>query len=729
MKRWWLLVPCLFLLLVGLRAGLHSASADLVQVTPLSPVEHPDGRAGLSYSFYPDPSTGTGRPFIQLAYGAGSRWDRFDFNWRYIEQTAGNYDYGPHDAVVTDLITSGISIVGILQMTPQWAATTSAREDGAEYYASPFEWRALAPRPTTHAPAYPRPDSWVEPWTKMPPQGLYEEWDDWVDTDGDPINYWGRFVHNTVSHFTDVTHWEMWNEAEWDLFWVGSEADYAQLLKIGYLATKDACPDCTVLFAGLHYWDDPTFFEDVLDIINDDPSAAANNYYFDVMSVHLYSSSANTYDIVNHIRSRMQLYVSLHPIWVTETGVPVWGDSSPSVPYVAKYDYAATQDEASNYILQSYANALAAGVERYVFFRTHDSDMANDPVFPQLFGLVRNDLSLRPGYVAYQVAARHLVSPTLTTSWTYGSGVRRVTLWGTPYGKVSVLWNTTPTQTGFEYPAILPSATLIDRWGVSQTITASGGAYSITMPAATANLVSDPSSYFIGGETYLVIEADTAPPTATVHALPTTTYSFTIPVSWEGNDAETDIWLYDIQVREHSSGTWSSWLSMTSADSGGYTGGQHDTQYCFRARAWDSAGNHSAWPASAQACTTLDLERQLHLDLQTVFGDDDASGVMDGAESTITVQLQLLNSAGTDAITPTIAHSWEFTATLPAGDYTLSAATVDWPSPPPGWLPRLLPLNVPPSPDTLHKIIPQFGLLAHRSSIYLPLAMRNTSSE
>ncbi len=190
------------------------------------------------------------------------------------------------------------------------------------------------------------------------------------------------------------------------------------------------------------------------------------------MAVHLYSRSSSIYDVAQALRSGIQEFVPDRPIWLTETGVPVWDDSSvlsPTVPYI----WSATQEEAASFVLQSYANARAAGISRYIFFRAHDDycdknrdgDCGDpeDDGMGELFGLVRNDRTPRPAYFAYRVATTYLVSPTLVTSVNYSSGVRRVTFWGTPWGKVSVLWNTTPTSTVFSHPAVLPTATLVDQ--------------------------------------------------------------------------------------------------------------------------------------------------------------------------------------------------------------------------------------------------------------------------
>jgi len=700
-------------LILNTNAAGHAKRHTLTGVTTT------DGRAGTCYSFYPDPVTGTGRPYMPLAFQAGSRWDRFDFSWPALEPQPGQWQFGPHDAVVDDLHSVGTTnIVGILLWTPDWTTTTGAggrsslesSERPPGWYAPVRQANSLWERATTSGGA------------SSPPQGLYEEWDDWTEADGDPVNTWGRFVHTCVSRYGDqVEYWEIWNEPEWTYFWTGTSTDYARLLKVGYEATKAACSHCKVLFGGLHYWANPDYYKWVLNTLRNDPDAPASNYFFDVMSVHLYSRSSTAYDVVNAIRSGMTERVSDHPIWLTETGVPVWNDETVD-PVPWKYDYAATQNEAAAYVIQSYANAWAAGIERYFFFRTHDADMT------EYFGLVRNDRSARPAYAAFQVAASYLISPTAITREPESDDVQQVTLWGTPRGKVGVLWNYAPDPRSISYEHTLTSATLVDQRGITQTIYTSGSDFEITLPGATANLVSNQTEYFIGGAPYLVVEEDTDPPApASLNPLPDTTYSSTIHISWSATDELAGIWGYDVQVRAGYSAGWVDWLDRSETEdrqTAQFTTGQPDAVYCFRARAWDRAGNVGPW-SDGENCTRLEPDRDVHLTVGPVFGDTNGNGTWDtdnGEQALTDVMFHLLDASGNDVMPPTVGQVWDTATTLRAGDYALLVEPDGWPSQPTGWLPRRMPLVVVPGGETMVIQHCPLGLLAHRSTVYLPVA-------
>jgi hypothetical protein len=305
-----------------------------------------------------------------------------------------------------------------------------------------------------------------------------------------------------------------------------------------------------------------------------------------------------------------------------------------------------------------------------------------------------------------------------------------VTLFGTPRGRISVLWNTTPESRSFDQTAILSSATLVDQRGNSRLINAVGGAYALRLPGATANWGETPQDYIIGGEPYLVIEADTVPPTAaTVDPLPETTYGNAILVSWGAADAEAGIWGFEVQA-QRDGGTWTDWLDL--AETAGetsalYTDGEDGETYCFRARAWDRAGNLGPW-SDVGRCTTLRLAREVRVGVGSIFGDEDRNGDRGDNEPLLAdVTFRLVDQSGLDVLAPSVGSSWAFTITLAPGEYALLVTPSTWPSAPPGWLPRRLPVSVRTGDGSgpLEVDLPAMGLLPHRASSFFPLVARS----
>lgn len=669
-----------------LLVAIHPVTAQ--ESTPLLPVTEAEDRLGICYTFYEE-------EFPQLAYNAGSRWDRFDFRWNVIEDTQGTFTFSGHEKIVGRDLTDNINIVGILGSTANWATNPDC----------PVRMPRQSPALTI--PGHPRlPDLITDDywWRHCAPVNLGLPWDN-------AENYWGNYVYQTVTHFKgQVKVWELWNEPDLPHFWSGSPKQYAQLLKVGYQAAKAADPDVTVLFAGLAYWGNPQFYVDVLDELQKLEGAAENNYYFDALSLHLYSNIYNIGWITNQIMDNMEARVGHHPIWLTETGVPLW-DENPGTPGTP-YRYAATIDEAAAYTIEGYAEARLAGIDKFFFFRMHDEQMSES------FGLIRNDHSLRPAYVAYQVTARYLRGENeITRLATQINEAQGVTFWGSAYGRVDVLWNNTGKTLHYTQTAILPTATLVDAAGITETLTAEEGVYTITLAAATANNTPD-SSYMIGGEPKLLIQEDTQPPISALHPITPDLYTGQITMTWDIDDDLSGYWYQEIEIAPGEEGPWQKVAGITQTQSTTQTQitlpGQ-ETQYqpwYFRSRARDRVGNWEAWPTTAEVDTDFPLTRTVALSV-TAYGE---------LQGTMTIKLPQrdvnMTWTGPDSkvVAQTVAGTWQVTQTVDIGQHLLTLQHPDYAT-------EWLPFTVLPGTTTLH-IEKSIDLRSGKNNIYLPLIMR-----
>lgn len=666
-------------------------------IPPLPPAIEADGRLGTCFSYY---DNGSRAP---QAYAAGSRWDRFDFRWDAIQKSLDSFDAAGHHNIVDNIDRPNhMDVVGILWATPTWAACSSvaSRKDIARFQA------ALPAGDPGHASIS------ADPGSRLP-CGLDLAWDD-------PANTWGQYVFRVVTEFKDTVHvWELWNEADRPWFWAGTAAQYAQILKVGYQAVKAADPDATVLFGGLAYWGNTDFHKTVLDHLRaTDPQTLANHGYFDVMSLHLYSNVYHNHDIAGQVMQEVQDRVGWHPLWLTETGVPIWdekaGDPAP---------YEATAEEAANYVIQGYAEARAAGVDKFFFFRLHDEGM------DQLFGLTRNDYTLRPSYVAYQVAARYLRGENqITGPW---RGVtERVTFLGTPNGRIDVLWNTTATTTTTAHPAILPTATLVDKRGVTQTLAAVNGVYTLTLPAATANRYHPEALYMIGGDPLLLIQTDVETPTSALRPLYPQTYTNTLTLTWDVTDTVSGYWYAEIQRAPTATGPWEAaagWGQTNdvthTAVSLPYTPGVYQPWY-FRARARDRVGNWEPWPAAAEISSDFAMSRTVAL---TVALEDSSQTIIPpGPDATLrwlapdnaiisqTVGNYVVIIEGASLLYGT---PWVVSATVSVGLHHLAIAR-------PGFLPATESFWVLPEAGDQHTAI-TYKLRPIHAQLYLPLTLRS----
>ncbi len=253
----------------------------------------------------------------------GVSWERILFYWSEL-QPGGPDDWNPYhvpDEWLTLAAQANRQVVGVLKNTPPWAT------DGP-------------------------PGCGV-------PRGL----DLPVD---DPNNLWAVFVRRVVGRYAGrVDHWIIWNEPDiapgtYGVEWCGTIEQYYQLLKVAYIAAHQANPNVTIHLACLTYHHDRTYLRRFLAVAARDPSAAANGYYFDVASLHIYFCTETVPAIIGITRQALADYGLRKPIWLNETNAPPNSDPQWVMP-AANYQISLEQQAA--FLLQSFALALSAGAE------------------------------------------------------------------------------------------------------------------------------------------------------------------------------------------------------------------------------------------------------------------------------------------------------------------------------------------------------------------------------
>jgi hypothetical protein len=476
----------LLALVAALLLSPSPGRAQVGSVEPRPAVDSRDPRFGIVQSVQsPD-----------LALRAGATWERIIFPWADMEPQPGRLERGNFsDQQIRDQVARGFTEVGVIIYTPVWAAPDPRR----------------APR-------------------NVVPRNLHLDWND-------PDNYWGRFSGQLAARYRGlVDHWIIWNEPDlydhgsrW--FFDGSFEDYYQLLKVAYQSIKANNPRAKVILAGMAYWFDkgfnrPPYLASLLEVAARDPTARRNNWYFDAVSVHAYSNPLNSYAMPMVMKRILEERGISKPVWIVESNaVPVDDPKAPTKPGA----FRASQDEQASYIIQSFAMGIAAGVERHAVYKMLDEI----PEDGQYYGLVRNDGTVRPAYVAYQVAASYLSNARWASyTWTNSStpatdeeidallaSNRSRTQWVWP-GQVNqvvvergdrrttVVWNATPRPALARVPAAATAALAVTPFGESGELLAQDGAYTLELAPTTHN--SDPqdlSLYLIGGRPWLLDEA------------------------------------------------------------------------------------------------------------------------------------------------------------------------------------------------------------------------------
>jgi hypothetical protein len=441
----------------------------------------------------------------QRAAQAGVQWERLIFPWSLIQKDGPSvWEPGYFtDQQIKDEITRGIQVVGLATYTPQWATSTPKNPK------------------TTNVPA-----------------NLYLPFDD-------PQNYWGQFMFKLAQRYKgQIDTWIVWNEPDMysdaiNYNWDGSITDLYQLVKVAYQAVKKANPDARVALPGMTYWWDkesgrPLYLARFLEAAAHDPTAAAHGDYFDVVVLHQYANPLNTFAAVKVMQRTLATYGLDRPIWIGESNVAP--DDDPTAPITPVLH--ATMDQQAAYVIQAFALARAAGVDRMSIYKLVDER----PEGPgELYGLVRNDGSPRPAFTAFQTAVRYLSNPTSAvytwdgasdpptddqvtqllqsnahaTQWHWPAAVNRVTLERGPE-RVTVVWNASPKIVTAHLPAVAKSAQVVDKLGRDTgEVVAQNGQYTLELYPTNDNTdPRDPNAYLVGGDPRLLIEHVAPLPTA-----------------------------------------------------------------------------------------------------------------------------------------------------------------------------------------------------------------------
>lgn len=329
-----------------------------------------------------DRASGRTPPSLEQQYqngqATGATWNRWPLYWFNIEQSPGAFNWATQDATVLADIAHGFKLNAILLGTPGFYTIDDTARASRIPRLRPGELSLDAPERAT-------------------PLGLFEPtFSDGSDTLApgkapNPANKWAVFVAAAVNRYkpggvlaqangwpagVGVTHWEMWNEPDLNIFWDASVEDYARLLKVGYLAAKAADPNATVLFAGLanSYEEGGTKFEyyrQVLTILAADPTAAEHGFYHDILATHSYFHAWKSWFHVFRARGAMRDFGFEKPIWLNESGVPAW-DDYPGPVWDSLSALRATTEEQADYIIQSAMYALFAGADGIFHFQLYD---------------------------------------------------------------------------------------------------------------------------------------------------------------------------------------------------------------------------------------------------------------------------------------------------------------------------------------------------------------------
>jgi hypothetical protein len=184
-----------------------------------------------------------------------------------------------------------------------------------------------------------------------------------------------------------VLAWEPWNEANIPMFGGHTIDEMCTLQKAAYLALKAAKVDLTICWNVYAESGTPLHVQGVL----------GNEVwpYFETYNIHTYTKPDDYLKAFAPAREA----ACGRPIWLTECGIGLpWQTQRP-------WSELSPEDERrqAQFIAQSYASSLFAGVNRHFFFI-----LGNFPENKIQFGVLRNDQTPRLGYLALAAVGRLL---------------------------------------------------------------------------------------------------------------------------------------------------------------------------------------------------------------------------------------------------------------------------------------------------------------------------------
>jgi len=175
------------------------------------------------------------------------------------------------------------------------------------------------------------------------------------------------------------------------------------MLKMVYPAMKAANPNVQVAIGGLAYdaWTDEggpfdrSFLDDLL--------AAGGGAYFDVINYHYYEAFSYKWGSIAGKGQALQTKVrnatgQTKALMNTEFGSPTTKPAGSADPTVY------SEELQARYVFKGFAQGIAAGIYPMIWFQSVDSSQSGG----YAYGLLRSDLSAKPGFIAFRTFASEL---------------------------------------------------------------------------------------------------------------------------------------------------------------------------------------------------------------------------------------------------------------------------------------------------------------------------------
>jgi hypothetical protein len=201
-----------------------------------------------------------------------------------------------------------------------------------------------------------------------------------------------------VKHYkNDIHQWEIWNEPN-IFFWQGPEKMYAELLMKSYIAIKDVDSTAQVLGISTSGID--------FDYIQKMQELQAP---FDVLTIHPYRSNLVESEFISELKRASDMAVlpggKRRPVWITEMG---WTTYTPHNSWVQEGFLATPLREQAELIVRTYLSCIISGIDPKVFWYDLRNDGTDPHNFEDNIGIMYQDFTPKPAYIAYSTMTRTL---------------------------------------------------------------------------------------------------------------------------------------------------------------------------------------------------------------------------------------------------------------------------------------------------------------------------------
>jgi hypothetical protein len=338
---------------------------------------------------------------------AGIGYVREEINWHDVQKVPGSgpFNWAPIDAAVMAEHSAGLTILGLLDY---W--NTLPQPTTTVVYSGTQKLNAVTGCALGPACAYtPQGIALFAQFAaaavnRYKPGGTLAQQEGWTDGYG-------------------ITDWEVWNEPSNPLFWrqdlQNSAGIFAALYSAAASAIRGAEPQARIM-----YDESGTAI---------DQAIAAGGATHDILAIHSYTGGLDPDSALmsptlprggqGTAPAAISEFVAQgKPVWITETGYATDGTVTPR--------------QQADYLVREFVNFLAEHVSKEFWFKFRE----DNPGGANLYGLVHEDFSPKPAYLAYATMTRQLTGTTFAQQVQLGAAVRGF-LFTSPQGTTAVLYS------------------------------------------------------------------------------------------------------------------------------------------------------------------------------------------------------------------------------------------------------------------------------------------------